>query len=85
MPNPSQVPVGPWAKDRKLKELGYLMLLHCLEGIEAFTLAPFSRILMWSNDEIYDLMNGVKSELMNPKNHLYCVIHFVYGRKPGAQ
>jgi hypothetical protein len=78
----NKVPVGPWAKDRRLKEIGYLMLFHCLEALEAFTLAPFSRVLNWSKDEIRRLMEGVTSELTTGSNHLYVVIHFVYGRKP---
>ncbi|KAL1966011.1 hypothetical protein VTN77DRAFT_4951 [Rasamsonia byssochlamydoides] len=80
-----KVPVGPWAKDPRLKEIGYLMLVHCLEAFEAFTLAPFTRVLRWSMEEIRELMEGVKTELTNGRNHLYVAIHFVYGRKPGRR
>jgi hypothetical protein len=58
------------------------MLAHCIEGLEAFTLAPFSRVLNWSKVEMRQLMENVKSEMATGSNHLYVVIHFVYGRKP---
>lgn len=77
-----QLPVGPWPKDRRLKELGYMMLFHCFEALEAFTLAPFTRVLGWTADEMRQLMEGVKSELSSAQNHLYVMIHFVHGRKP---
>ncbi|EED14088.1 conserved hypothetical protein [Talaromyces stipitatus ATCC 10500] len=78
-----KVPVGPWPKDRRLKELGYMMLFHCFEALEAFTLAPFTRVLGWSSDEMRQLMERVKVELSSARNHLYVVIHFIHGRKPG--
>lgn len=59
-----------------------MMLFHCFEALEAFTLAPFTRVLGWSSDEMRQLMEGVKAELATAQNHLYVVIHFVYGRKP---
>lgn len=65
--------------------MGYLTLFHCLEALEAFTLAPFSRVLNWSTEEIRKLMEGVKAELSNGRNHLYVVVHFVYGRKPPSR
>ncbi|KKA22693.1 hypothetical protein T310_3279 [Rasamsonia emersonii CBS 393.64] len=70
-----KVPVGPWSKDRRLKEIGYLTLFHCLEALEAFTLAPFTRVLMWSTEEIRKLMDGVKGELSNGQNHLLITQH----------
>jgi hypothetical protein len=57
-------------------------LFHCFEALEAFTLAPFTRVLGWTNDEMLQLMEGVKAELSSAQNHLYVVIHFVHGRKP---
>jgi hypothetical protein len=79
-----QVPVGPWPKDGRLKEIGYLMLFHSFEALEAFTLAPFSRILNWTKDEMHQLMGAVRSELATASNHLYVVVHFVHGRKPAG-
>ncbi|PCH01511.1 Hypothetical protein PENO1_042530 [Penicillium occitanis (nom. inval.)] len=77
-----KLPVGPWPKDRRLKELGYMMLFHCFEALEAFTLAPFTRVLGWTSEEMQQLMEGVKAELSSAQNHLYVMIHFVHGRKP---
>ncbi|KUL83232.1 hypothetical protein ZTR_10469 [Talaromyces verruculosus] len=64
-----KLPVGPWPKDRRLKELGYVMLFHCFEALEAFTLAPFTRVLGWTSEEMLQLMEGVKAELSSAQNH----------------
>lgn len=62
-----------------------MMLFHCFEALEAFTLAPFTRVLSWGPDEMRQLMEEVKVELSSARNHLYVVIHFVHGRKPAKQ
>ncbi|KAH8688826.1 S-adenosyl-L-methionine-dependent methyltransferase [Talaromyces proteolyticus] len=79
-----KIPVGPWPKDRRLKEIGYMLLFHCLEGLDAFTLAPFSRVLSWSKEDIRQLTERVKKEFLTGTNHLYVIIHFVHGRKPAS-
>lgn len=62
--------------------MGAYQLEHMSISIEAFTLAPLTRIMGWSVEEVQILMAGVRSEFKNPKNHLLTVFHFVYGRKP---
>lgn len=77
-----QLPIGPWPKDPKQKEIGSFQLLQSLDGVESFTLAIFTRVLGWSAEETEVLMAGVRSEFKDRKNHLYSLIHFVSGRKP---
>lgn len=62
-----------------------MMLFHCLEALDAFTLAPFSRVLGWNKEEMRQLMERVKGEFVIGTNHLYVIVHFVHGRKPAAQ
>lgn len=38
-------PIGPWAKDRRLKEIGMWNRLHWLESIEGWSLALLTRVL----------------------------------------
>jgi hypothetical protein len=80
-----KVPVGPWPKDRKLKEIGMFHLEHCYASVEPYTLALFTRVLGWSNERTQVLIAGVKDEVRNPSNHFYTASHFVYGRKPATK
>lgn len=79
-----KVPIGPWAKDRKLKEIGRYQREHMIACVEAFTLAPLTRVLGWRAEEAQVLMAGVRAEFSNPKLHLLTIFHYVYGRKPMA-
>jgi hypothetical protein len=79
-----QVPIGHWPKDKRLKELGLYQREQMVECVEAFTLAPLTRMLGWSVEEAEILMANVRAEFRNPQNHLYTIFHFVYGRKPGG-
>jgi hypothetical protein len=49
--------------------------------VEAFTLAPFTRILNWSYEECQVLIAGVKNEFRT-ENRLITRVHFTYGQKP---
>jgi SAM-dependent methyltransferase len=78
-----RIPIGRWAKDPKLKELGMYEAAQVLDSVEPFTLGLFTRVLKYRNEEAQVLMAGVRSELRNSKLHLYLTYHFTYGRKPG--
>jgi len=53
-----------------------------LDAVEPFTLAIFTRALGWSNERAQVLMAGVRNELKDKRNHLYVLVHFIYGKKP---
>ncbi|KEF51927.1 uncharacterized protein A1O9_11916 [Exophiala aquamarina CBS 119918] len=78
-----KVPLGPWAKGRKNKELGLFFLAHALDSVEAFTLALFTRELGYSIDEVQVTIARTKNDLRNPRAHLYVPFYIVWGRKPG--
>lgn len=80
-----KVPIGPWAKDCKLKEIGMYQREHIIASVEPFTLALFTRVLGWSKDRTQVLMACVKDEFRNRSNHFYTASHFVYGRKPATR
>lgn len=46
-----KVPVGPWPKDPRLKELGRWMQIQTMDAIEPLPLALFPRVLGWSEQE----------------------------------
>ncbi|KAF4987147.1 hypothetical protein FGRMN_10531 [Fusarium graminum] len=47
-----KLPVGPWPKDERLKEIGTLMGINMQEGVAAFTAVLFTEILGWSREEV---------------------------------
>ncbi|KAH8602185.1 putative Trans-aconitate 2-methyltransferase [Bisporella sp. PMI_857] len=47
-----KLPMNPWPKDKHLKALGRMSEDNWLAGLSAFSMAPFSRELEWSKNEI---------------------------------
>ncbi|KAL1998237.1 hypothetical protein VTN02DRAFT_6562 [Thermoascus thermophilus] len=77
-----KVPIGPWAKDPRLKQMGRLALVSVIQSVEPFTLALFTRVLRFTCEEAQAYMAKVRVDLSNPACHLYGKYHFVYGQKP---
>ncbi|KAH7247650.1 S-adenosyl-L-methionine-dependent methyltransferase [Fusarium redolens] len=75
-------PTNHWAKDKKYKELGTWNNENTARFLEAATLAPFTRVLKWSKEEVHIFLADVRKELNDPKIHAYSPICSVYGRKP---
>lgn len=73
--------MNPWAKDRKMKELGRYNQVNILEGMEAYTMASFTRVLGWHHNEVQTFLVGLRNELMDRSLHLYVKHYFVYGQK----
>lgn len=40
-----KMPLGPWNRDQKLKEVGRWHLLECYEGIEGWSMAMLTRLM----------------------------------------
>jgi hypothetical protein len=83
MTDRGQCPVGGWAKNRRLKEMGRIGKVALLEIVEPYTLGLFTRVLGDTYPEATDFLARVRAELMGGSNlHLYVLFHFVYGQKP---
>lgn len=78
----SQVPVGQWPKDGKLKEIGKFNFVATLTGIDSYSLALLTRVLGWDIESTHVFLASVRKELRSPKVHAYGEWHVVYGRKP---
>ncbi|GAB1194338.1 hypothetical protein APSETT444_003582 [Aspergillus pseudonomiae] len=64
-----KLPIGPWPKDPKLKEIGKYQGVQELQVIDSYTPAIFSRVLGWSREEIQVLIAKVKRDpAENEKN-----------------
>lgn len=77
-----KLPIGPWPKDPKFKELGKYQVIQELKVVESYTPKLFEHALGWSVQEIQILMAKVKQELTNPSVHLYLPVTIAWGRKP---
>ena len=64
-----KLPIGSWPKDVRLKEVGTLMGLNFIEGVEAFTAALFRDVMGWSQEEVSALNAGVRSSVKKGEAH----------------
>jgi hypothetical protein len=66
------VPLGTWPKDPALKEIGRWFRMQFLEmALEAYSLALFTRVGGWKNEEVQVLFAKVREELKTNRIHLY--------------
>ncbi|KAJ5371981.1 hypothetical protein N7517_003987 [Penicillium concentricum] len=77
-----KVPSSVWARDPVQKEIGRYNQCSLLMAVESYSLALFTRVLGWSNDDTQIFLAGVRRDIKNPAVHTYCKLHVVYGRKP---
>nr|AAO27746.2 putative methyltransferase [Fusarium sporotrichioides] len=77
-----RIPIGPWAKDPTLKELGKFELTHMQMSVESHTPALFTRVWNYSHDQVMVLMEGVKREFRSRDLRLITTYRFLTGRKP---
>jgi hypothetical protein len=67
-------PVGPWPRDKQLKEVGAINQGHWLTGLEGYTMYLFTRYgcpTPWSKEEVHVHLAQVRKELTDPRYHLY--------------
>ncbi|KAF1953458.1 S-adenosyl-L-methionine-dependent methyltransferase [Byssothecium circinans] len=77
-----KVPIGPWPKDPKMKELGRYHREQLSQGIGPYTLGFLGKVQGWSEAECKIITAKVQTQMRNPKIHTYIKYFFVHGRKP---
>jgi SAM-dependent methyltransferase len=75
-------PVGPWAKDPKLKTLGLWGRENFMSMLQGASMAVMTRGLGMSPQEVEVFLAEVRAEANSRKVHFYAPIYFIYGRKP---
>lgn len=68
-----KVPLGPWAKDPHMKEIGMMNLVQGLDGMEAFSLKTFA-MLGYTPEETEVLLANVRNELKGRAFHSYATL-----------
>lgn len=73
---------NPWVKGRKQKLQAAWCQQNLLDGINAMSMALFTRVLGWSTERIETLLAAVRNDLKGRRIHAYAEVYVVYGRKP---
>lgn len=71
---PYKIPLGPWPRDKVLKEVGQLQYAHwvaALEGWAMWLLTKFGAPTPWTQQEVQVYLSKVRAELRNPRTHAY--------------
>lgn len=64
-----KLPLGPWAKDPDLKEVGTCNLIQTLSGLEGFSIRMLCGVGGWSMQEVNVLLAKVREEMKRPGMH----------------
>jgi SAM-dependent methyltransferase len=80
-----KMPLGPWPKDKRLRESGQYNLVGVSEGLTGLSIRVFTQILGWSVEEMEMLLTQVRAEWRKRTIHSYLPIWVVYGQKPPAK
>ncbi|KAF5858470.1 hypothetical protein ETB97_004355 [Aspergillus alliaceus] len=75
-------PIGPWAKDERLKVLGKYNRLEWETGIDGWTMMLLTKVLNWTRAEVEVYLARMRHGLRDPSIHAYQEKVVVYGRKP---
>jgi SAM-dependent methyltransferase len=75
-------PIGPWAKDAKLKEIGLWTRAHLDAGLEGWSLRGLTGLLGWTREEVLAYCAGMRRDMEDPKLHGIHEMRVVYARKP---
>lgn len=65
------LPVGPWAKNSKLKTIGRFEMINMDEGLGSLSLMLFTRALKWSVDEVELFLMNVRKDVKDRRIHSY--------------
>lgn len=66
-----KLPIGPWPRQKRLRDAGLLQLSAMLEGIEGLSLRLYTHYAGWTLEELQVLLAKVRTELKDPGCHAY--------------
>ncbi|KAK0663248.1 Secondary metabolism regulator LAE1 [Lasiodiplodia hormozganensis] len=75
-------PIGPWPKNRHLREVGLYWRAVLMEGLEAIALGPMTRGLGWTKEEIAVFLAAVRKAYTEPSTHSFMPFYIIHGQKP---
>ena len=75
------LPIGLWPQDPTEQTLGKMSLIAVLEGLEAYALRPLTSTARWTPEDVRDICEKVKGELLTG-GRITAKVRFMTGRKP---
>ncbi|RYP44278.1 hypothetical protein DL768_009248 [Monosporascus sp. mg162] len=76
------VGLNPWMKGSRNKQLAMLLGNDMSNGLESMSMALFTRVLGWEPERVYELLERVRQDMVDPKIRAYSEGVHVYGQKP---
>lgn len=77
-----KVPIGTWPRDPTMKTIGLYNRSIIIDGLQGVGMAPLTRALKWTPEEVEVFLVDVRRSLMKSPAHAYYTYHCVYGQKP---
>merc|ERR1712098_644272 len=77
-------PIGPWAANKKMKEIGAYNRLGWDEGINGWAMFLMTKYLGWRSEEVEILCAHIRRDLRNKNIHAYQDVTVCWGQKPGG-
>ena len=77
-----KTPIGTWAKNQNLKEVGEYWQAALRLGAKSVALAPLIWGSGWTEDEVDVLCAKTKTAYTDKSTHAYMCFYVVYGQKP---
>lgn len=64
-------PINTWPKDEHMKKIGMFSCENTSQLLEAFVMAPLTRFLGWTKEEVQVLVAGARTDIKNTGIHAY--------------
>lgn len=64
-----KIPIGPWAKDPLLKEIGAYNFQQVDGGMEGLSMRLYRNVLKWTEEDIHVLLKKARQSMRNPNVH----------------
>ncbi|KAJ6191207.1 hypothetical protein N7519_001228 [Penicillium mononematosum] len=76
------LPMNPWHPDSHEQKVARWYNLAISESVQPMCLAPFSRVLSWTREQIDRIAFDVKQEAFDKRIKTYNLLHIYQARKP---
>ncbi|RPA93336.1 S-adenosyl-L-methionine-dependent methyltransferase [Choiromyces venosus 120613-1] len=77
-----KLPTNAWPKNPKMKEVGMYQMMNFLDGLQALTMALFTRALGWTPAQVEAFLVDVRRDIKDKNVHSYNNFYVAYGQKP---
>ncbi|EQL03239.1 hypothetical protein OCS_01033 [Ophiocordyceps sinensis CO18] len=77
-----RMPINGWARDNRLKEIGWMWSTNLIEGLSGFSYQLLNRAFERTPTQIEVSLIDVRRDLADTRIHSYMPAFIVWGRKP---